>query len=328
MRAAKPTLGTVAVALALLAVPAAATGAERLPAGATIAGVDVGGLGPVGAERELRRVLGATWEREITVRAGRREVSLSPTRAGFVIEYDAMLKRAFYLAERRRSVNVPLDRSIDSDELTAAAKAVARRFRRAPRNARVRFGITRAVRIRHRFGRGIDPGDLRRDLLAELRQPSEERLIVARRVRIRPSVTLRELSRVYGTYVSIDRRTFTLRLFKRLRVVRRYGVAVGMAGYETPRGVRRVLYKDRNPAWHAPNRPWAGALAGQTIPPGDPRNPLKAWFIALGGGVGIHGTSEEWTIGTRASHGCIRMRVRDVIRLAPSVPVGTPVLIR
>ena len=45
-------------------------------------------------------------------------------------------------------------------------------------------------------------------------------------------------------------------------------------------------------------------------------------------GVGIHGTSQEYSIGSRASHGCIRMRVADVIDLYPRVPVGTPVLIR
>ena len=46
------------------------------------------------------------------------------------------------------------------------------------------------------------------------------------------------------------------------------------------------------------------------------------------GGVGIHGTGMEWSIGTRASHGCIRMRVADVIDLFGRVPIGTPVYIR
>jgi lipoprotein-anchoring transpeptidase ErfK/SrfK len=88
-----------------------------------------------------------------------------------------------------------------------------------------------------------------------------------------------------------------------------------------------VLYKDKNPSWTAPNRPWAYPYQGQTFPPGDPRNPLRAWFIALGDGIGIHGTSEEWTVGSSASHGCIRMHAADVSNLAPLVPVGTPVLI-
>ena len=45
-------------------------------------------------------------------------------------------------------------------------------------------------------------------------------------------------------------------------------------------------------------------------------------------GVGIHGTGDDYSIGSAASHGCIRMHVPDVKRLYPLVPVGTTILIR
>ncbi len=77
-----------------------------------------------------------------------------------------------------------------------------------------------------------------------------------------------------------------------------------------------------------PNSPWAGSLQGQVIPGGAPNNPLKARWLGVNGSVGIHGTAEEWSIGSRASHGCIRMRVADVVDLYPRVPLGTPVLIK
>jgi lipoprotein-anchoring transpeptidase ErfK/SrfK len=139
----------------------------------------------------------------------------------------------------------------------------------------------------------------------------------------------------------VDRGDLKLKLFERegspldrlrekekLRLVRTYPIAVGAAGYDTPSGLRHVVYKEKNPSWQAPNRPWAGDLAGQTIPNGDPRNPIKARFIGLGQNVGIHGTAEKWSIGGRASHGCIRMRVGDVEPLYERISVGTPVLIR
>ena len=50
--------------------------------------------------------------------------------------------------------------------------------------------------------------------------------------------------------------------------------------------------------------------------------------MGIANGVGIHGTGQEWSIGSRASHGCIRMRVSDVKDLYPRVPVGATVLIR
>ena len=60
---------------------------------------------------------------------------------------------------------------------------------------------------------------------------------------------------------------------------------------------------------------------------GSAENPLKARWMGIVNGVGIHGTGAPGSIGTRASHGCIRMTVPDVIDLYPRVPVGTPVLI-
>ena len=77
-----------------------------------------------------------------------------------------------------------------------------------------------------------------------------------------------------------------------------------------------------------PNSAGRGRSPGRSIPGGAPDNPLKARWMGVANGVGIHGTAEDWSIGTRASHGCIRMHVSDVIDLYPRVPVGTPVLIK
>jgi lipoprotein-anchoring transpeptidase ErfK/SrfK len=103
---------------------------------------------------------------------------------------------------------------------------------------------------------------------------------------------------------------------------------VGAAGFDTPSGLFSIREKQVDPPWHAPNRPWAGPYAGTTVPGGAPDNPLKARWLGIASGVGIHGTAEPWSIGSRASHGCIRMRVPDVIDLYPRVPVGAPALIR
>ena len=84
--------------------------------------------------------------------------------------------------------------------------------------------------------------------------------------------------------------------------------------------------KQVNPAWHVPNSDWAGKLAGRVIPPG-PEDPLKARWIGFNGGAGIHGTDDDGSIGSAASHGCVRMHVPDVIDLYKQVDVGNPVYI-
>lgn len=111
--------------------------------------------------------------------------------------------------------------------------------------------------------------------------------------------------------------------------VAKYEIAVAADGYVTPRGVWRVTVKQKDPDWWVPNSPWAGDLAGTMIPGGDPRNPLKERWIGFTGmrGVGIHGTADLDSIGSAASHGCIRMRPKDVIELYDQVPIGCPVVV-
>jgi lipoprotein-anchoring transpeptidase ErfK/SrfK len=320
---------SLALVAALALAPAAvAAPPERLPDGATIATVAVGGLGPVDAKRTLQDSLGPVYEkRPIAVRVNHKDTLVMPADAGLVIAYDWMVKRAFALAGANKPVAVPLHLAVADVKLNASVASVAKAFYSAPRDATVRFGVTAVRRIRARMGRGLDEAAVRKGLDEELRRPTTGRVVRGTTVRLRPAVTTAGLRRRYPAYVSVDRGTHTLRLFRALRLVRTYPVAVGASGFETPAGLRHVLYKDKNPSWTAPNRPWAYPYQGQTFPPGDSRNPLRAWFIALGDGIGIHGTSEEWTVGSSASHGCIRMHAQDVSRLAPLVPVGTPVLI-
>jgi lipoprotein-anchoring transpeptidase ErfK/SrfK len=77
---------------------------------------------------------------------------------------------------------------------------------------------------------------------------------------------------------------------------------------------------------NVPDEPWAGELRGRVIPPG-PENPIKSRWLGVYDGVGIHGTAEEASIGTRASRGCIRMRIPEVKELYSPIPVGTPIYI-
>jgi lipoprotein-anchoring transpeptidase ErfK/SrfK len=178
-----------------------------------------------------------------------------------------------------------------------------------------------------RDGRALDARRLRTLLRAPLVDPAAARTIAAKTTTVRPKVTTHALARRYATAITIDRGAFTLRLFKRLHVVKTYKVAVGQPAYPTPTGLFSIANKAVNPAWTAPNSPWAGAYRNETVAGGSAENPLKARWMGIVNGVGIHGTGETGSIGTAASHGCIRMTVPDVIDLYPRVPVGTPVLI-
>jgi lipoprotein-anchoring transpeptidase ErfK/SrfK len=132
-------------------------------------------------------------------------------------------------------------------------------------------------------------------------------------------VTLQQLA----GFVRIDRAKHKLYLYKEGKLVKTYSVAVGMKAYPTPTGYFSIIVKEKNPTWNPPNSAWA---KGQTaIGPG-PNNPLGTRWMGLSAdSVGIHGTPNPETIGTSASHGCIRMRISDAEDLFDRVVVGTQV---
>src|SRR5206468_4338162 len=152
------------------------------------------------------------------------------------------------------------------------------------------------------------------------------RSFVARTRKITAKVTTSQLAKKYPAIIIVDRADFRLRLYKDLKLEKTYPIAVGRQGLETPAGLYDIQDKQVNPSWHVPNSPWAGDLAGRVIPPG-PQDPIKARWMGFNGGAGIHGTEEAASIGTAASHGCIRMHIPDVIDLYSQVSVGSPVYV-
>lgn len=102
-----------------------------------------------------------------------------------------------------------------------------------------------------------------------------------------------------------------------------YRVAVGMSSHPTPTGDFRIMSKAKNPIWNPPDSAWAEGMG--PVPPG-PENPLGTRWMGLNSpGIGIHGTPAPSSIGTAASHGCIRMKIPEVEDLFDRVFVGTSV---
>jgi lipoprotein-anchoring transpeptidase ErfK/SrfK len=141
-------------------------------------------------------------------------------------------------------------------------------------------------------------------------------------------VTTAELADKYPAVVVVNRGAFKLTLYKDLKPAKTYSVAIGQAGYDTPTGLYSVQNKAVNPAWTMPDSDWvAPDDRGRVVPGGTPENPLKARWLGIYNGAGIHGTDAEGSIGSAASHGCIRMRIPEVVELYDQVPVGAPVYI-
>ncbi|MEX0874855.1 MAG: L,D-transpeptidase/peptidoglycan binding protein [Actinomycetota bacterium] len=117
-----------------------------------------------------------------------------------------------------------------------------------------------------------------------------------------------------------------LTFYKDGKVSKSYRVATGTGGFPTPHGQFRITAKRMNPTWVNPGGEWAKDMP-PSIGPG-PNNPLGTRALNISAsGIRIHGTPNDASIGTNASHGCIRMHMHEVEELFDQVDVGTPVLI-
>jgi murein L,D-transpeptidase YcbB/YkuD len=95
--------------------------------------------------------------------------------------------------------------------------------------------------------------------------------------------------------------------------IRTYPVAVGMKGHDTPTGSFKIRRAEWNPWWQPPEREWA---KDEKLTPPGPDNPMgrvKLFFMPY---YFIHGSPAQESIGTPASHGCVRMLNKDAIALA------------
>ena len=128
--------------------------------------------------------------------------------------------------------------------------------------------------------------------------------------------------------IVVDIGDLHLYLYRDGKLVKTYAVATGQPAYPTPTGTFSIVSKTKDPTWLPPDSDWA--KEAKPIPPGT-ENPLGTrWMGTSAPGVGIHGVppSEDSSIGTYASHGCIRMHNWDAVDLFDRIVIGMPVIIR
>ena len=314
---------------------------DELAEGVRVGGVSVGGLTAVEARALLQRRILDPLEQPIVVTRGSKTWRLSAKKARIAANLDASVSQAL---ERSREGGLLQRtwRSLTGDKVSAALdpqvtysrRAVSRLVRRVAADvdrdavdAKVTISGAGIEKVPSHEGVRLRTRALRRAIGAAITSPTAERTFTAETIKVEPEVTTAQLADKYATVLIVNRSAFKLTLYKRLKIAKTYPIAVGQVGLETPAGLYSIHNKAINPAWHVPNSDWAGDLAGKVIPGDDPSNPIKARWLGIYDGVGIHGTSDDASIGSQASHGCIRMHIPDVEDLYPRVPVGTPVYI-
>ncbi len=314
---------------------------DRLAEGISIGGIDVGGLRVDEARARLSAHVEAPLTKPIVVRYRSGQFVFQPETADVQTNLEPLVDRALvesrsgnFLTRAFRDVTGGKLARSDDVEITFSREAVERFARGIARqvDTKSREGKSKAsfagVRIRpSKNGVEVMKGALILSIDHALVDATEPRNFKLPTRVLHPNVTTRELEKRYRVFLAVSRSKKELRYFVKEKLVKTYRVAIGRIGFETPAGLYEIRSKAVNPAWYVPKEAWAGDLAGKVIPPGDPENPLKARWMGFWDGAGIHGTAESSSIGSAASHGCIRMTVPDVVDLYARVPLHTPLYI-
>lgn len=314
---------------------------DHIAPGVKVGGVDVGGRDADSARNIIEKQVVAPLEQPVVVSYDGQDYTLSPKQLREHADVDGMVQEAI---DRSRQGNI-LDRvsryasggdvnvnlqprvGYDKSAVKDFVHELADKIDQDPVDATVTPSGGRLQQEAGQPGQAVDTGDMTTAINKAARSPGRDQAIPAVVRTTKPDVNRKDLAQAYPRYIYIDRSSFTLRFYSHLRLKKTYTVAVGQQGLETPAGLYHAQDKQVDPSWHVPNSAWAGSLAGQVIPPG-PADPLKARWIGIFDGAGIHGTDETSSLGHAFSHGCVRMAIPDVIDLYDRVNVGDPIYIQ
>lgn len=137
-----------------------------------------------------------------------------------------------------------------------------------------------------------------------------------------------------GRHVVINIAQTRLFVFEGGKLIRVFPIAVGKQLTQTPTGNYAVTEIRRNPAWNVPASIQSeirakGGEVVTVVPPG-PKNPLGPVFVRFGEprlGLGMHGTNTPSSVPGFRSHGCVRLKSPDALRLASLMSIGVPVTV-
>jgi lipoprotein-anchoring transpeptidase ErfK/SrfK len=315
---------------------------DQIAPGIKIGGVDVGGRDADSARKIIKREVVKPLQQPVVVSYQGKQYTLSPKQLHESADVDGMVQEAI---DRSRQGNI-LDRvsryasggevnanlaprvKYDKGAVKDFVNQLSDQIAQDPVDATVvpADGGAKLHKNAGEAGLAVEKGETTNAIYAAAQSPGRDQPVHPSVKETKPDVTTKDLPQAYARYIVINRSTFTLRFFHHLKLERQYTVAVGQQGLETPAGLYHAQDKQVDPSWHVPNSAWAGSLAGQVIPPG-PADPLKARWIGIFDGAGIHGTDETSSLGHAFSHGCVRMAIPDVIDLYDRVDVGDPIYI-
>lgn len=314
-----------------------------VPKGVTLAGHDLSGMTEAQVRAAIDAAVSAPMLQPVTVTGDKKTWTLDPK--NFVtIDTEGMVSEAY--STRRdatfvtrvdselRGTPLPKDvkplYSVDATAVGAwIAQAAAKVDRRPVDSTRTiaagyKFKITPAV-YGARVSQTASVQRIVNALSADAALAGASRVVTLSVIPKTPKV----LPSSYKTAIIVSLNQCRIYLYNGAKLVKSYSCAPGRPGYPTPKGDFVIDSKQRFAPWINPGAAWAASMPA--VIPGGPDNPMGTTKIGINySGVFMHGVppGEFGSIGTHASHGCMRMMPSAVLDLYHRVNIGDPVYIR
>lgn len=305
-----------------------------VPKGATVEGVPVGGLPRDEAVALVRDKVEKLLTAPMTLTFQDKTFTLDSSKY-LSVDCEGMVDETFLpqqtatLAERvlRRvtgasvSVNVARKLKVDTDGLASWLDETALQIDKPAVDSSLTIVKERVNISKSAVGYRLDKQATAGILGKALRDGSRD---VAMKIdEIKPRIS----EKSFGKTILVVKSERHLWLYNGPKLEKDFPVAVGTPGHPTPAGWWVIENKRYMPSWSNPAPNGWGAGMPAYIAPGY-YNPLGTRALDLNAsGIRIHGSAADWSIGTAASHGCMRMHMDDIEDLYERVQVGTRVII-
>ncbi len=311
---------------------------DTIAKGTTVNGVSLGGMKPEEARIKLQRSVMLSMQKPIVIKEGRTKWRLSSQRARVTVNVDSMVQEALDKS-RRGNLFSRTWRTLTGDDahanitptITYSQRVVNKLVGRIAAKTDQPVIEARVVPSPTDLGEvnGQDGQKLRRRALTNAIEKEPVNPSADRVIKSEASSGAEDDTRTWRTstrHSSRSPRRSQAALLEEPQARedlqrRRRAAGVADVGRDVP-GPEQA----GRPGLVGPQRV-LGREPGGSGHPGRPQNPLKARWIGFNGGQGFHGTSEVDSLGTAASHGCVRMDVNDVEALYPRVALGAPLYI-
>lgn len=309
----------------------------RILPGATVAGVDVSGMTRAEAVAALEEEVAPRLDRRVALRwneltwdASMRELGATTDiedRVDDALAASAATSWMTLAGVRWRGDEVPhtADVAVEQSRATVASivRDIAATIDRPAVDAALHHDRQRIWIDQERDGRRVLPNETTDAFLAALQDPEGPAEIAVEVEPVVPQVRAAAFRQV----LFLRQQDHRLDLYVDGALAHSYVVATGTNDYPTPTGTYEVTLKRHMPTWINPDPGGWGNTMPARIGPG-PNNPLgvRALNWSAPGAIRFHGTAAVASLGTDASHGCVRLSNGDVVHLYDRVDEGATIV--